>query len=208
MKPVENVEEGAPPPRPDGRKLRSERSREAIVDAMLVLIEEGRVRPTSAAIAAKAGVSVRSVFQHFADMDDIFVAVADRQALRVGALYARHSYEGDFETRLAEWVERRAGLYEMVASIRRAAIAQERTSPSIHARLQLARSLARKDLANAFSQELGESDPKRLVDDPRWQALAAVGSFRFWDTLRVTGRLSPEAAGVALTTALRSLLTS
>ena len=41
---------------PDGRRLRSERSRQAIIDAMLGLVEEGVLIPTAQQVSSRAGV--------------------------------------------------------------------------------------------------------------------------------------------------------
>ncbi len=70
----------------DGRRARALRARDAIVDALLDLMQEGQVRPTAAQIAARAGVSLRTVFQHFRDLEALFAAAADRQTARLLAL--------------------------------------------------------------------------------------------------------------------------
>ena len=44
----------------DGRLQRSERSREAIVQALLSLVREGAPRPTAERVAEKAGVGIRT----------------------------------------------------------------------------------------------------------------------------------------------------
>jgi AcrR family transcriptional regulator len=59
-------------PELDGRRLRSERSREAIIDVMLTLIEEGALIPTAQQVSERAGVGIRSVFRHFSDMAGLF----------------------------------------------------------------------------------------------------------------------------------------
>ena len=60
----------------DGRVLRGERNRDAIVDALLELLAEGETSPSSREIAQRAGVSLRTVFQHFDDIDTLYAAVA------------------------------------------------------------------------------------------------------------------------------------
>ena len=54
---------------PDGRRLRSERSKQAIIDASLELMEEGVLVPTAQLISERAGVGIRSFFRHFEDME-------------------------------------------------------------------------------------------------------------------------------------------
>src|ERR1700685_690836 len=57
----------------DGRAARSLRSRRAIIDAMRALHAEGDPRPTAPRVAERAGVSVRTVWQQFADMETLLV---------------------------------------------------------------------------------------------------------------------------------------
>lgn len=63
---------GAPEPRPesdpspaDGRTRRSQRTRDAIVGALVQLVLDGDVQPTAQQVADRAGVSLRSVYGHF-----------------------------------------------------------------------------------------------------------------------------------------------
>src|SRR5437870_4843088 len=70
----------------DGRTARGQRTRAAVVDALLALLEEGDLRPPAPRIADRAGVSLRSVFQHFADRETLFAAVAAAQLERMRAV--------------------------------------------------------------------------------------------------------------------------
>jgi AcrR family transcriptional regulator len=54
------------------------RTREAIVTSALALATTGEVAPIVRDIARMAGVSARTVFQHFADTAELYVAVLDR----------------------------------------------------------------------------------------------------------------------------------
>ncbi len=65
-----------PAPRVDGRRARGERTRKAIVDAVLVLVKAGDPTPTAAAIARRAKVSVRSIAQHFPTRAALFAAAS------------------------------------------------------------------------------------------------------------------------------------
>ncbi len=55
-------------PQIDGRRRRSERSREAIVQSILDLVGEQVLEPTAQQIAGRAGVDITTVFRHFSDM--------------------------------------------------------------------------------------------------------------------------------------------
>lgn len=56
----------------DGRRLRSERSKRAILEACETLMLEGQLVPTAQMISDKADVPIRSFFRHFPDMETLF----------------------------------------------------------------------------------------------------------------------------------------
>lgn len=63
---------------PAGRGDRVARTREAIVASALALALAGQVAPIVRDIAKMAGVSARTVFQHFADTAELYVAALGR----------------------------------------------------------------------------------------------------------------------------------
>ena len=80
-----------PPDRPgsgtDGRQLRRRRNREAVVEALLDLYREGNLRPSTEEIAARSGLSPRSLFRYFDDVDDLTRTAIGRQQERVEHLF-------------------------------------------------------------------------------------------------------------------------
>ncbi len=166
-----------PAPQMDGRKARSLRTREAIVDATLDLIQAGHLRPTAAEIAERGGLSVRSIFQHFGDLEDLFVAVVGRQVERVADLYQPLTYEGSLDRRLGDFIEHRSRLFEAVAPVRRAAELHEPFSPALGDAMRFARMVARDELLRALAPEVEASgeDPE-LID-----ALVIVSGQLVWD---------------------------
>src|ERR1700742_732459 len=66
----------------DGRTRRGERNREAIIDALLACYGDGILRPSVQEVADRAGVSARSVHNHFDDVEALRAEVADRQWVR------------------------------------------------------------------------------------------------------------------------------
>ena len=62
----------------DGRAARALRTRNRVVDALLDLVDEGDLRPSAADVARRAGVSLRSVFQHFDDLETLFRVAGER----------------------------------------------------------------------------------------------------------------------------------
>jgi len=190
----------------DGRRARSAKTREALVDSFITLVQEGDLKPTAAAIAARAGLSVRSVFQHFADLEDLLLAVSDRQTNRVASLYTGVQYEGDLPSRIDVFVDYRARLFETIAPLRRAAMLQEPFSRIVASRLELARTLHRLDIERAFGPELDAT--RARGDQPLLEALAAVSSFVVWDEMRRHAGLDVAAATAALRRAVSALLAS
>ena len=194
----------AAPENIDGRIARGLRARNAIAAAMLDLIDEGALRPSAAQIAARAGVSVRTVFQHFADLETVLATAADRQMGRLRKLLRRLSSEGPLNLRLDAFVAQRAKLLETISPVRRAALLVEPFSAAISARLTIARERARREVENVFAQELGalvSADRRELV-----AALTAASSFPAWQALRFHLKLTSTQARRAMARTLSSLL--
>ena len=62
----------------DGRRRRTERSRQAMIDAALSLILGGNFAPTAKQISEEANVGIRSFFRQFEDMEELFAAVDEQ----------------------------------------------------------------------------------------------------------------------------------
>ena len=78
------------PARIDGRRLRSERTKQLIIEAYLALLRENPVvaMPTAAQIADRAGYSVRSIFERFPDLGKLRVRISrDRTIERMEVMY-------------------------------------------------------------------------------------------------------------------------
>ncbi len=93
------------PARIDGRRLRSERTRQLIIEAYLALIRENpsTPMPTAQEIAARAGYSVRSVFERFPDLHTLRVAAADYGLAHAAALAPARDIDGDRATSGPRW---------------------------------------------------------------------------------------------------------
>ncbi len=188
----------------DGRLARGARARAAIVDALFALIEEGDLRPSAARIAERAGVSLRSVFQHFKDVESLFAALADRQRERLAPLAARVPGDGPLSKRLDAFVATRARLLEVIAPLRRAALLMEPFSHELGARLAAFRRLKAEEVRRVFAPELARRSPaarRRLL-----AALVAASSWSTWQALRDHQGLSRAEARHVLHHTLGALL--
>lgn len=171
----------APSAPTDGRTLRSLRTREAIVDATIGLLEDGDLRPTAPRVAERASVSVRSVFQHFDDLETLHAAVAERLVERVAVLVVPVPPDLPLEKRLDQFVHQRTLLLEAVTPIRRAAEVHGPFSTEITARLRDGQAFLRAELSHTFAPELEAAGAEQ---DDILDGLDAALSWATWEGLR------------------------
>jgi AcrR family transcriptional regulator len=176
----------------DGRLTRAARTRAAVVDALLTLNERGNLRPTARDIAAEAGVSLRSLYVHFDDLEALFVAASARHAERITAVLPPLVTDGTFDERLDSFLARRVTLFEVGAGVRRAALLQEPFSPALQHALSEGRKAARAEVRRAFGPEISGAQPE--LSSRLWRTLEVVTSAATWEALRTYQDLSVEAA--------------
>jgi len=184
----------------DGRSARAERTKVAVVEALLALLDEGDVRPTAERIAARAGVSERSIFQHFGDREALFEGAAERQYERVVPTLRRIDPGLPLAQRIEEFSEQRARLYETVSGVRRGAVLIEHESPTVAERLEGVRKAKAREVERVFATELRGRGP--AVRD----ALVAACAWTSWQNLRFHQGLSAVRAREAMRAAISALL--
>jgi AcrR family transcriptional regulator len=181
----------------DGRHAWRERNRSAVVDALLDLYEEGNVDPGAQEIAERSGVSRRSVFRYFDDMDDLCRVAIERHQERVGHLFEIEGLgEGTLAARIERIVEQRMKLFEAIAPVRRVARLRAPFQPVIAAELARANRELRRQLERHFLPDLDA-----MPSDRRAEALAALDmlcAFESFELLRFVQELSLEQAGSVL----------
>src|SRR3954462_13899725 len=102
------------------------------MDSMLELLDSGDLRPTAAVIAARAGVSERTLFQHFPDREALFQGAALAQAERIGPLVEElPGPDSPVEDRVHAFVAQRTLVLEGVSTVRRAALQMEPWSETV-----------------------------------------------------------------------------
>lgn len=178
----------------DGRNLRAEHTRRKIVAATRALVEETFALPKVAEIALRAGVSVRSVFQHFQEVDSLFLVVFDEFLGEAQSEWEAVEPIGPLAGRIEAFVTRRAAACERVLPVRFAAIAVEASSPGMVERAKVARALTRQNIERAFRPELDRLQPndrRQLLD-----ALRAALDWDMWMTMRRFHGLPVEEAQV------------
>lgn len=192
-----------PPRAADGRRRRSERSREAIVDALLELLREGEVQPSSTTIAARAGLTQRTVFNHFADMESLLAAAAERQGQRIRSLLPSVA-EGDLPTRAATFSGELALLLEDTMHVRWAVIVNDVQRAGGVEVIRWVHDLIRRQVTTTFAPEL-EAMPART----RRQVLDSIDVLAdagVWRIRRLQHRQSFDDARAAVERTLLALL--
>jgi TetR/AcrR family transcriptional regulator, regulator of autoinduction and epiphytic fitness len=188
----------------DGRTVRAERTRQALVEALLALLDEGQPKPTAAEIAARAGVSERSVFQHFPDREALLEAVAREQYQRVVPTLVPVDSSLPLAERIEQFVQQRSRLYERIGGVRRAGLLIEHESTSVAGWIDTARQQKAVEVERVFRRELDDTRPDER--EPLRSALVMVCSWTAWDSWRTHQKLSVARARAALAAAIRALL--
>lgn len=184
----------------DGRRARRHRSRDLAVDALLDLLGDGVLRPTAQQVAERSGVSLRSIFRIFDDVESLNAAAAARQLSRVRHLFIDVLATGGLDARIAEIVSINGRLYESVAPIRRAALRAAPESPALQEQLDRARSWVRAEMERVFAVELAAAGRDAAA------AVEMALSFEAWDHLRSAQGVSLTRAAAAVTRIVTALL--
>ena len=187
----------------DGRLARSARTREAVIDALLGLHLEGDLSPTAGRVAERAGVALRTVYGHFADLESLYAEAGQRAMARVRevAIAFTASWSADparlpLEDRARRFAEARAVALEWLLPISRAAALREGLSPQMQRNRERFVALGDSEVRTLFAPELavlGAAEAERAV-----HALHVVAGGPAWAALRQDRGLQPVAAAALL----------
>lgn len=185
----------------DGRRLRAVRTREAIIEAVLSLVDSGELTPTVPQIAERAGISERSIRQHFATREAVLLAGAARHAERASRLHAAPLAKGTFDARVESFVAARIAYLEATAGVRRAAMMHADEWPILRSAIRALSAERRKEVETAFAPELDKHEDRRA----RLEALHIAASGAIWDALRRDLGMSKPDAEAHFTATLRAM---
>jgi TetR/AcrR family transcriptional regulator of autoinduction and epiphytic fitness len=166
----------------DGRVARGRRTREAVIDALSALYAEDNLTPTIEDIASRVGMTTRSVYHHFQDRDAIAVALAEHQKSQHPDLFIAHPFSGILTERIDGLVAHRADLFETVAPVRRAALANMHASTEIRTQQTNLAARLRRQLTRTFEPELSALD--RSTKAETIELLDLHTSWDTWERLR------------------------
>ena len=180
----------------DGRTARRVQNADVVVDAVLELLAEGHLRPSGAQIAERSGISPRSVFRYFDDLEQLTMVAVERQTSRKDHLFRRLEPGGTKRERIERLVDHRLALWDDVGPIIRAARLREPFQPSIAAALDRRRRQLRAQLVALFP----DCGPDTVT------ALEIATGFEALEGLRHDRRLSSRKAAAVLRIAVAAIV--
>jgi AcrR family transcriptional regulator len=182
------------PTRIDGRRLRSERTKQLIIEAYIALLRENPAlpMPTAAQIAERAGYSVRSIFERFPDLNKLRIAAADYSLAQAAALAPARNVDGDRRTRIGSQVETRAGTCERGVALWRVLLSSVADDEDLKLRVRISRDRTIERIELMYRPELStlpEQERKYML-----VALEAITDIESWARMREQHGLTFEEA--------------
>lgn len=188
----------------DGRRERSVSTRRRILEATRGLTLSGHFDPTAKAIAAQAGITTRTLFRHFPDMETLHrEIVLDAQSYAQSVM--DEPFPSDHQENLQEnpqedlhatdqgpvllqtVIERRVRIYEYLLPLHASAIYQRYRSSATEQAIR--RNIRRR------RKRLKEILPRRVASDTLlFESLDGILSIEFWISLRQDQKLSVARA--------------
>jgi AcrR family transcriptional regulator len=185
----------------DGRNERSRRTREAVVDALLALHDEGDLTPTAQRVAARAGVALRTVYGHFNDMETLYAEAGERELRRLYAVAEVVPPELPLPERIERFCRSRSRVLEYLMPVMRATRLREPFSPSLARNRARYIASADAEVERVFARELIGSRGPTMLD-----ALYLATGGPAWDALRTDRHLDPDAAEMVMRRTVTALL--
>ena len=161
----------------DGRRMRSQRSKQSILDACEHLMREGHLVPTAQMISDRAEVPIRTFFRHFPDMESLFHAVDAAMQPEYQRIFEETASVGSLSERIASAVELYALSWEQNRAVIKSTKAQLWRYQVLRDNYSRVNRYLRKDL-NMRIPELNEigADTREIID--------GLVSIEMWERLR------------------------
>jgi AcrR family transcriptional regulator len=171
----------------DGRKQRTNNSRQKIVEAMLQLIREGTVSPSAEQVAAKAEVGLRTVFRRFSEMELLFRELAGEIQRIIKPETAKPILGDTWQEKVFNLLERRVSIYQVILPYRVAANFHMYTSKFLRQDLMYWNQFETSILASILP--INEQD-----NFTTFHALNGCMCYDYWQALTSANGLTSEQA--------------
>jgi len=144
----------------DGRALRRERNRTAVLDAAFEIFAEGHIEPSVERVADRAGVSNRSIYRYFEDRDHLEQAAVTHAVEQI--LPELHIVDlglGTLQERIDRFVEHRLRIHQRYGAVIRAVRRAAETQPAIAQEIEAAVLVGNALFSENFARELAIVGP-------------------------------------------------
>jgi len=172
---------------------------------MLSLYAAGNLDPSSDEIAERAGLSPRSLFRYFEDLDDLVRVAISRQHERLLPTSGLDvSSAGPIADRVSRLVAQRVRLFERIGSVGIVSRVRAPFQPLIASELAISRSFLRRQLEQLFAPELAQRGAAGAAS-----AIATIDvltSFESLHLMRDDQQLSTSQIEAALTDSITRIL--
>ncbi|GEM_PF-3300754 len=192
----------------DGRIERKNRNKNKVLAAFLQLVEEQKGLPTAREIANKAGLSRRSIFRYFDNIDELVVSAYNYQIKLQQEKFPPPEVpknERDSIEKASELVDHLILIYEDTSSIRESLSAQGLPTEVLQ-KINVLRSQSLRDrIEQHFKDYLNQLEDKEIKENTLY-ALEVSLSSDSWDYLRNSCDLSINKAKQVLKGLLKTVL--
>jgi len=186
-------------PKVDGRKQRSEKSRAAILAAIIELIEEGNLMPTAQQTSERAGVGIRSVFRHFADMDALYAEMNVHALKMFNTTFEVPVKVGTLEERIQHVVAQYHKGFEKNKNMLMTTMLRRASSELLIKQYMEGAALLSADFERRIPEMSDMSETAR-------HAIMAARSFSTYDRLRNLQRLGHKKTAAAVTEMITAIM--
>jgi AcrR family transcriptional regulator len=181
------------------------RTREAIIEALLAFNSEGQLRASAERIVERAGVSLRTLWTNFKDLDGLYAAVDEVLVARQAAAHRRIPPDGPLADRIAAFCHQRASMLEIVAPSARASALRLPYSGTIRHNWDRHYARVWDEINSVFEPELAAAGDER---EDLARALEVNVTWPAWSIMRDELGLDVEAATATMTRTVTALLTT
>jgi AcrR family transcriptional regulator len=179
--------------------MRAETNRSRIVRAVVDLVGNGNLSPTAETVAAEAGVSLRTVFRHFEDMENLYLEISAALFDRAQPVIDRPFPQLPWPDLLEVVLDRRIEVFEMIAPYKRALDIFRHRSPALAEAHQRVSEVSRSVLAQRVPAEV-------LARPHMLDLLDLLLSPEAWQRLRESQRQSVAEARATLRAAIAAIV--
>lgn len=188
----------------DGRRLRRDRNREAVLESLIDLVEGGELVPTVAQIAERSSVSLRSVFRYFDDRQGLLDEATELAFRRYAPLSAIRNFgSGSLSQRVRAISDQRLLILPAIGPIVRTARHHGAEDPAMLDSLDTLLAPLHDQVEHQFRAELVQLGDDR---DPVTASLEILLSLETFELLTHTQQRTTDEVRRVYSVTIESLL--